>query len=55
VTLVPLVRYVAPPLTVSAPPAGAVESACAVNVVPAPVAPALFVAVTEPLCVAQMR
>ena len=31
---------------------GAAESAWAVKLVPAPVRPALFVAVTEPLCVA---
>src|SRR4051794_31212023 len=50
-TPVPLVRYASPPLTVRSPPAGAFVSACAVIVVGALVAPALFVAVTSPLCV----
>ncbi len=36
------------PFAVKAPPVGAVASACAVNVVPAFVLPALFVAVTAP-------
>ena len=38
----------------SAPPAGAVESDCAVKLAPAPVSPALFVAVAEPVPVGEM-
>ena len=39
------------PLAVKAPPVGAVVSDCAVKLVPALESPALFCAVTEPLCV----
>ena len=42
------------PLAVTAPPAGAVESDCAVKVVPEPVVPAPLVAVTEPVPVGEM-
>ncbi len=39
------------PLALKAPPVGAVESDCAVKLVPEPVRPALFWAVTEPVWV----
>ena len=37
------------PLALNAPPTGAVVSDCAVKLAPAPVTPALLVAVTVPL------
>ena len=40
------------PLALKAPPAGAVESACAVKLKPVLLRPALFCAVTEPVWVA---
>ena len=41
-------------LAEKAPPAGAVESDCAVKLVPEPVVPAPFAAVTEPVPVGEM-
>ena len=41
------------PFAENAPPVGALESPCAVNVPAAPVTPAPFVAVTEPLPVGE--
>src|SRR4051794_15743469 len=52
-TVEPPVRYALPPLTVSAPPVGAVVSARAVKARPAPATPALFVAVADPVCVVE--
>src|SRR4051794_2015721 len=52
-TLVPLFRYAVAPLTVRAPPVGAVVSAGAVTVRPEPVSPAPFVAVASALCVVE--
>ena len=42
------------PLAVKAPPAGAVESDCAVKLVAAPVTPTPLVAVAEPVPVGEM-